>query len=105
MAAPKYFRSTSAFRAWLAKHGASEAMRKDEKSSPYSYEQPIEAVLAAAELRAFQSNKAAWKYFAASPPGYRKLTLYWSTMAKKPETRAARLAKAIAASAAGKRRE
>ena len=82
---------------------AAYARRTDTKSSPYSYEQSISAVLTAPELRAFRRDKPAWKYFDAAPPSYRKVILHWITMAKKPETRAKRLSTLIAACAAGKR--
>ena len=185
MAAPKYFRSTRGFRAWLAKHGASEvvllvgfrkaatglpsmtwsesvdealcfgwidgvrkrvdderytirfsprkpasnwsainiakvaklraegrmtaageeayARRTDTKSRPYSYEQSISEMLTAPELRAFRREKAAWMYFDAAPPSYRKVILHWITTAKQPETRAKRLEKTIAECAAERR--
>ena len=82
---------------------AAFAHRKDEKSVIYSYEQKDAAELSAAELRVFKRDKAAWKYFEAAPPGYRQQMLYRVISAKRPETRASRLAKLIEASAAGKR--
>ena len=72
------------------------------KSGLYSYEKPL-ASLEAAETRLFRKNKAAWSYWEAQPPGYRKLVLNWITTAKKPETRAKRLATLIEDSQAGRR--
>ena len=81
------------------------AHRKEAKSVVYSYEQAETAALAPEELRAFRRNQAAWKYFEAAPPGYKKQMLHRITSAKRSETRAARLAKLIEACAAGKRLE
>lgn len=88
---------------------AAFAKRLAHKSARYSYEQPRpqvppEADLSAAELRDFKRAKAAWAFFNEStPPSYRQATLRWVVSAKKPQTRAARLAKLITASAAGER--
>lgn len=79
------------------------AKRKADKSVIYAYEQEQTAELSAEELRVFQRDKAAWTFFAATPPGYRKVLLHWVTTAKKVETRASRLATLMAACAAGKR--
>ena len=56
-----------------------------------------------AQVKRFRANKAAWTFFAAQPPGYRRLMTFYVTSAKKEETRAARLEKLIASSAAGRR--
>jgi len=77
--------------------------RKDHKSRIYAYEQAATASLSPAEEREFKRSRAAWNYFEACPPGYRKQMLYRITSAKKPETRASRLATLVAACAAGKR--
>lgn len=79
------------------------ARRTDTKSRPYSYEQSISEMLTAPELRAFRREKAAWMYFDAAPPSYRKVILHWIKTAKQPETRAKRLEKTIAACAAERR--
>lgn len=79
------------------------AHRKEEKSGIYAFEQLDTAELSAAELRDFKRNKAAWKFFEATPPGYKKVILHWITTAKREETRAARLAKLVEACAAGER--
>ena len=72
------------------------------RSGLYSYEKPL-ASLTAEEEGTFRANKAAWAHWQAQPPGYRKLVLNWVTTAKRPETRAKRLATLIEDSAAGRR--
>jgi uncharacterized protein YdeI (YjbR/CyaY-like superfamily) len=59
----------------------------------------------AATLAAFKAKKKAWKFFEAQPPGYRAHVAHWIMNAKRDETRAKRLAQAVAASAAGTRLE
>ena len=77
--------------------------RKLEKSVVYAYEQESTAQLSTPELRHFKRDKAAWAYFSACPPGYKKVLLHWATSAKKPETRASRFTTLTQACAAGKR--
>jgi len=79
------------------------ALRTEAKSGIYSHEQAQAAELAESELQAFRRDATAWAYFEKLPPGYRKTVLHWITTAKKPETRAARLAKLMQACAAGVR--
>jgi len=80
------------------------ARRTDARSKVYSHEQAQTAELSAAELQSFKRNKVAWRFFDGdTPPGYKKVVLHWITSAKKPETRAARLAKLVDASATGQR--
>jgi uncharacterized protein YdeI (YjbR/CyaY-like superfamily) len=49
----------------------------------------------------FKANRAAWTWFSAKPPSYRKQLVFWVVSAKKPETRIRRLTALIEASAAG----
>ena len=79
------------------------ARRREHRSNVYAYEQAAVPELSAAERRAFRREKAAWKFFEATTPGYQKTLRHWITTAKRPETRAARLATLIGACAAGKR--
>jgi uncharacterized protein YdeI (YjbR/CyaY-like superfamily) len=72
------------------------------RSGFYSYENP-QAELTGAETAAFRGNKAAWADWRKRPPGYRKVALHWVTSAKRPETRARRLATLIEDSAAGRK--
>ena len=72
------------------------------KSGLYSYEKPL-ASLTREENLAFRKQKAAWAYWEAQPIGYRRNVLNWITTAKKPDTRARRLATLIEDCAAGRR--
>ena len=70
--------------------------------SHYSYESaPRE--LAADEIARFRANAEAWADWEKRPPGYRKVALHWVMSAKKPETRARRLATLIEDSARGRK--
>lgn len=77
------------------------AHRRAEKSKIYAYEQPHSAELSSAEQRQFKAQPVAWAFFQHTPPGYKKTMLHWVTTAKKPETRAARLGRLMAACAQG----
>ncbi|MFT3820546.1 MAG: YdeI/OmpD-associated family protein [Rubrivivax sp.] len=78
---------------------AAYAVRLERKSAVYAYEQREHPQLSAAETRAFRRAKAAWRFFEACPPSYRKPILYWVVSAKKPETRQRRLDQLIEACA------
>ena len=78
------------------------ALRKEFRSGIYSYEQrPAELVEPYASQ--FKKNKAAWKFFQAQPPYYRKMMTWFVISAKTEETRLKRLARLIEASAKGER--
>jgi uncharacterized protein YdeI (YjbR/CyaY-like superfamily) len=77
--------------------------RTPEKSAIYSYEQRRTAALNAADRKTFRANPEAWTFFRAQPAGYQRLLTYWIISAKRDETRAKRLARLIADSAAGRR--
>ncbi|MEO6291784.1 MAG: YdeI/OmpD-associated family protein [Burkholderiaceae bacterium] len=79
------------------------AHRKEAKSRIYSHEQTFTAELSADELQAFQREPAAWAYFEATPPGYKKVRLHLITTPKRAETRATRFAKLLAACKRGER--
>jgi uncharacterized protein YdeI (YjbR/CyaY-like superfamily) len=72
------------------------------KSGLYAYERPL-AELTPDEMAQFRKTKPAWTDWEKRPPGYRKVVLHWVTSAKKPETRAKRLATLIQCSAAGEK--
>lgn len=74
--------------------------RKDNKSGIYAYEQRTEKLPDIYE-RHFKRNKAAWAFFEAQPPWYRKTVGWWIVSAKKEETRLKRLATLIEESANG----
>jgi uncharacterized protein YdeI (YjbR/CyaY-like superfamily) len=76
--------------------------RKPDRTGTYSYEMARAAFEPDLERR-FRSKKRAWSFFEAQPPGYRRTATYWVMSAKRPETRAKRLATLIADSAAGRR--
>jgi uncharacterized protein YdeI (YjbR/CyaY-like superfamily) len=78
------------------------AKRSESKSRTYAYEQRAATLDAAAE-RLIRKNKAAWTYFDAQPPSYKKRMAWWITTAKQDETKAKRIAKLIEFSEKGKR--
>ena len=76
--------------------------RDKHRSGIYSYEKPL-ASLSAAEETSFRKAKRAWADWEKRPPSYRRSALGWVTSAKKPETRAKRLAELISVSGEGRR--
>jgi len=76
--------------------------RDEAKTNRYSFEREHVAFDAAQE-REFRKHRKAWEFFVAQPPSYRKPATHWVVSAKRPETRAKRLAELIADSAAGLR--
>ncbi|HYD53013.1 MAG TPA: YdeI/OmpD-associated family protein [Gemmatimonadaceae bacterium] len=68
----------------------------------YSFENE-HATLAPEEEARFRKKAKAWRFWEAQPPGYRRTALHWVTSAKRPETRARRLATLIDDSANGLR--
>ncbi|MES2136145.1 MAG: YdeI/OmpD-associated family protein [Pseudomonadota bacterium] len=72
------------------------------KSGLYSYEKPL-ASLTRSEEKLLREDMAAWTDWEKRPPGYRKVVLNWITSAKRPETRAKRLAALIEVSAKGEK--
>jgi uncharacterized protein YdeI (YjbR/CyaY-like superfamily) len=76
--------------------------REKNRSGIYSYEQR------SPELpdhygKKLKKNLAAWKFFHAQPPSYRKAANWWVVSAKKEETRLKRLDNLIQHSAGGQR--
>ena len=67
----------------------------------YSYERE-NAALSRAQRAAFRRNAAAWRFYEAQAPWYRRATTHWVTSAKREETRARRLELLIADCAAGR---
>ena len=76
--------------------------RRTPESPGYSYERH-EAVFDDERLKRFRRNKAAWVFFEAQPPGYRRTITWWVMSARQEDTRDRRLAKLIVSSAAKKR--
>lgn len=75
------------------------------KTGVYSFEPATPPVLPAAMARRFRAAKAAWAFFQAQPPGYRRLALHKVVSPKQAATRERWFARLIAASAAGRRLE
>ena len=86
-------------RAGLAAYQA----RSAERTGVYSFEQRNAARLDNEQEERFRADGAAWSFFQAQPPSYRRTAIYWVVSAKRPETRARRLDTLIADSAAGRR--
>jgi uncharacterized protein YdeI (YjbR/CyaY-like superfamily) len=78
---------------------AFEARKPDAQPYATTDELPLDEN-AEATLKA---NATAWEFFGSQPPGYRRNASRWVMSAKKPETRARRLAQLIEDSAAGRR--
>jgi len=82
--------------------GEAAYQRDRHRSGVYSYEKPV-AELAADEEAVFRANADAWADWEKRPAGYRRSALGWVTGAKRPETRAKRLAELIGVSGEGRR--
>jgi uncharacterized protein YdeI (YjbR/CyaY-like superfamily) len=87
-----------------------EALKKQglmEASGLAAYEQRKEekeqVSLSARLQKQFKANKAAWKFFSAQAPSYKRIMISWIMSGKKEETRLTRLDKLISTSAEGKR--
>jgi hypothetical protein len=61
------------------------------------------AVFDAESERAFRKSRSGWEFFQAQPAGYRRLATHYVVSAKRPETRARRLAALLMHSARGER--
>ena len=77
--------------------------RKPERTGIYSFEHRQSARLEPGQEERFRADPAAWDFFQAQPPSYRKTAIYWVVSAKREDTRARRLAQLIEDSAAGRR--
>ena len=82
---------------------AAFAARRDDRSAVYSYERRHEATFDGEQEAAFRAHEAAWAWFSNQSVSYRQLATFWVVSAKRPETRAKRLATLIECSAAGRR--
>ena len=76
--------------------------RTESKSRIYAYEQGRRVELDSASERRFRASRAAWEFFQAQRPSYRRTASWWVMSAKKEETRTKRLATLIAESEAGR---
>jgi len=77
--------------------------RRTAKSRTYSYEQRHKVALSPQEEAEFRHHEAAWKFFEAQPPSYRRLVIWYTVSAMKPETRKRRFANLINACEKGVR--
>ncbi len=75
--------------------------RTPERTATYTYERP-EAVLTEEETARLRADGAAWADWERRPPSYRRAVTGWVTSARRPETRARRLAQLIADAAEGR---
>ena len=73
------------------------AARTPERSGVYSFENAPRQLTPMDEAQ-FKADKVAWEFFQQQPPGYQRMFIWWIVSAKKPETRARRLAHLIAES-------
>ena len=81
--------------------GAAAFERRTEgRSRIYAYESKA-VDLSPAYAKTFRTNKRAWAYFQARPPGYRRICTFWVMGAKQEVTRKRRLAVLIECSARG----
>ncbi len=76
--------------------------RRANRSGIYAYEQRPQEFVEPYAGR-FRKQKAAWAFFEAQPPSYRRTLTWWVIRARQEETRATRLERLIAASAKKKR--
>jgi uncharacterized protein YdeI (YjbR/CyaY-like superfamily) len=74
--------------------------RNQAKAGLYAHEKE-EVRLAPPFEKQFKARKAAWKYFAALPPGYRKSSVNWVMSARQEATQLKRLQQLIEESEAG----
>jgi uncharacterized protein YdeI (YjbR/CyaY-like superfamily) len=77
--------------------------RTEARTAIYSFEQKSEPTLSPADAKRLRANAAAWRFFAAQPPSYRRPATWWVVSAKQAATRERRLATLISDSAAGRR--
>jgi uncharacterized protein YdeI (YjbR/CyaY-like superfamily) len=80
---------------------AAFARRRDDRTAIYSFEAGL--VLDAEAESSLRAADGAWAFWEAQPRGYRRLATHWVMSAKRPETRARRLAQLVAESAARRR--
>jgi uncharacterized protein YdeI (YjbR/CyaY-like superfamily) len=77
--------------------------RREDRTARASYERTEEARLEPEQERRLRDNDAAWAFFSAQPPWYRRTAIHWVTSARRPETRERRLDRLIEDSARGAR--
>jgi uncharacterized protein YdeI (YjbR/CyaY-like superfamily) len=81
---------------------AAFAARREDRTAIYSFERDGIPALPPEDEARFRANAAAWSWFSARPPSFRKQALHWLLSAKRPETRERRLTTLIEDCAAGR---
>jgi uncharacterized protein YdeI (YjbR/CyaY-like superfamily) len=76
--------------------------RSEARSGIYAFEQDKPTELSTEYEQRLRTDAAAWEYWRAAAPGYRRTATHWVVSAKKEETRERRLAQLIECSAAGR---
>jgi uncharacterized protein YdeI (YjbR/CyaY-like superfamily) len=76
--------------------------RSPQKTAVYSYERE-NAEFSEDQLRRFESDEAAWAFFQAQAPSYRRGATHWVSSAKREETRERRFEKLLEDSREGRR--
>lgn len=76
--------------------------RDHRKDQPYLRDNPVRQALPPELERQIKAQPAAWTYWQAQTPGYRREAAFWVLSAVRPETRERRMASLIADSAAGR---
>ena len=69
--------------------------RTANRSAIYAFEQRERPEFTEEQLKRFQANRVAWKFFEAKPPWYRRTATWWVVSAKRPDTREKRLSTLI----------
>jgi uncharacterized protein YdeI (YjbR/CyaY-like superfamily) len=82
---------------------AAFAARRDHSPGAITYERRHEAAFDDEQRAVFRADASAWEWFGAQSPSYRALATFWVVSAKRPETRARRLATLIGCSSEGRR--
>ena len=77
--------------------------RREDRTGIYSFERKEQAQLEPEQEERFKANPAAWEFFQAQAPWYKRTAIHLVTSAKRSETRERRLNQLIEDSAAGRR--
>jgi uncharacterized protein YdeI (YjbR/CyaY-like superfamily) len=88
-------RMTPAGRTAFEARSARKTGRASYENRPHAFPPEHEKV--------FKTHKAAWTFFSAQPPGYRRTAIWYVVSAVKAETQAKRLQQLVEVSAAGRR--
>ena len=81
---------------------AAFAGRSEERTAQAAFEQAVVELDDDSQAR-FEADAAAWGWFSAAAPSYRKVALHWVVSAKREQTRQRRLAVLIECSRDGRK--